>query len=212
MPLVNILLVDDHAIVRAGFLRLLDTDFPGAAIVEAANGQEAMAHARARRWDIVILDISMPGRSGLEVLKEMHELHQDVPVLVMTMYSEEQYALRALRSGAAGYLTKGSAPAELIKAIRKVLEGGKYVSDSLAQRLASTLTQKDGSPLHDSLSDRELQVLRMLAGGKTVKEIGADLFLSDKTVSTYRARLLQKMDMRTTAELIRYAIRANLID
>jgi two-component system invasion response regulator UvrY len=210
---MRILLVDDHAIVRDGFRRILADAFPDLTCGEAGNAEQALELVRNDKWDVIVLDISMPGRGGLEALKDIQLLRPEVPVLMMTMYPEDQYALRALRSGASGYITKGSAPDDVVEAVKKVLAGGKYVSPTLAEHLATRLVSPDtGRPRHESLSDRELQVLRMLAKGMTVKEIGFDLHLSEKTISTYRTRVLEKMNLRTTAELMRYAIRADLVD
>ncbi|MDB4937018.1 MAG: response regulator with a DNA-binding domain [Labilithrix sp.] len=209
---MKILLVEDHAIVREGFRRILSEDITGACIGEAASSAEALDRVRAEAWDVVILDISLPGRSGLETLKDIHALRSGLPVLIMTMYGEDQYALRAFRAGAAGYVTKGSSPEDLVAAVQKVASGGKYVTPTVAEKLAARLSDDGGRPLHESLSDRELQVLRMFGDGKTVKEIGVDLALSVKTVSTYRTRILEKMGMRTTAQLVRYAVGAGLVD
>ncbi len=209
---MKILLVDDHPIVRDGLRRIILDELAGCEVGEASSAKEAVEEVRKASWDLVILDISMPGGGGLEALKEMRAVRADVPVLVMTMYPEDQYALRAFREGAAGYITKGSANDDLVRAIHKVAGGGKYVSGKLAEQLACNLSSGAGAPLHEQLSNRELQVLRMMAGGKAVKEIGHELGLSEKTISTYRTRLLEKMNMRTTAELIRYSIRANLVD
>lgn len=209
---MRVLLVDDHPMVRAGVRSLLEDELPGVEVAEAGNGPEALERVRTADWDVVVLDLSLPGRSGLEVLKELRALRPRLPVLVMTMYAEDQYALRALRAGASGYLTKGSEPSELLQALRKVGAGGRYVSPALAEHLAVRLASEQGVPLHETLSDRELQVLRMLALGKSVKDIGVELGLSEKTISTYRTRILEKLSLATTADLIRYAIRANLVD
>lgn len=209
---MKILHVEDHAIVREGFRRVLEDVFPDMEYGSAGNGPEAVAQVRAQDWDVVVLDISLPGRGGLDILKDIREVRPRLQVLMMTMYPEDQYALRAFRAGASGYVNKGSPPEELVEAVKKVAEGGKYVSRTLAEHLASNLVTDTGKPLHESLSDRELQVLQRLGAGKTVKEIGFELFLSEKTVSTYRTRLLEKMGMKTTAELVRYAIRCNLVD
>jgi DNA-binding NarL/FixJ family response regulator len=209
---MRILLVEDHAIVREGFRRILADTFDNLVCGEAGTGPEALAQVRGGTWDVVVLDISLPGRGGLEILKDIREVRPRLPVLMMTMYPEDQYALRAFRAGASGYITKGSPPDEVVEAVKKVAGGGKYVSATLAEHLAGNLMSDTGRPKHEALSDRELQVLRMIGAGKTVKEIGFDLHLSEKTVSTYRTRLLEKMAMRTTAELVRYAIRSNLVD
>ncbi|RPI50405.1 MAG: DNA-binding response regulator, partial [Chloroflexi bacterium] len=167
---------------------------------------------RAETWDVVVLDISMPDRSGLDILKQIRSERPKLPVLVLSMYSEDQYAIRVLKAGASGYLTKDSAADELVKAIRKVVSGGRYVSPLLAEKLAFEIGDDSSRLPHEALSDREFQVLRMIAAGKSVKEIAAELSLSVKTVSTYRARLLEKMNLGTNAELIHYAIQNNLID
>jgi two-component system invasion response regulator UvrY len=209
---VRILLVEDHAIVRQGLRRILADVYPDLECAEASTGIEAVQQVQASPWDLIVCDISMPGRSGLEILKDIHDLRPEVPVLMMTMYAEDQYALRAFRAGAAGYITKDSPPDEMIEAVKKVLSGGKYVSRSLAEHLATSLVTDTERPPHETLSDRELQVLRMLASGMTVKEIGFELHLSEKTISTYRTRILEKLRLRTTSEIMRYAIKANLID
>jgi DNA-binding NarL/FixJ family response regulator len=211
-PPLSVLLVDDHALVRRGLRELLADEFPGAVFTEAGSGPEAVEKIRNTVFTLVVLDLSIPGRDGLDVLKEFHERLPKLPILMLSVYAEEQYALRALRAGAAGYITKESAPEELSKAIRKVLSGGRYISPSLAERLATTLAGDTCRPLHESLSDRELQVLRMVAGGESIKQIGVLLALSEKTISTYRTRILEKMDMKTTANLIRYALRAGLVE
>jgi two-component system invasion response regulator UvrY len=206
------LLVDDHALLRRGLRELLGEEFPGAEFDEAASGPLAIEQVKKTPFSLLVLDLAIPGRDGLDVLKEVHQLIPRMPVLVLSVHAEEQYAIRALRAGAVGYITKESAPEELCKAVRRVLEGGKYVSASLAEKLATNLSTHDGSPLHESLSDRELQVLRMLAFGKSVKDIGGELALSEKTISTYRARLLEKMTMKTNADVMRYALRAGLVE
>lgn len=209
--MIRILIADDHAIVRRGLKQIL-TEIPGvAAIDEAANGQEVLAMVNKEDYDLVLLDISMPARSGLDVLKQLRAERPGVSVLMLSMHPEEQYAVRALKAGAAGYLTKESAPDELIMAARKILAGGRYVSASLAERLAYDLDRPSDKPLHETLSDREFQILCMIASGRTVKEIGKDLALSVKTVSTYRARILAKMRFKNNAEITRYAIENGLL-
>lgn len=209
--MIRILIADDHAIVRRGLKQIL-TEIPGvAAIDEAANGQEVLAMVNKEDYALVLLDISMPGRSGLDVLKQLRAERPGVSVLMLSMHPEEQYAVRALKAGAAGYLTKESAPDELIMAARKILAGGRYVSASLAERLAYDLDRPSDKPPHEILSDREFQILRMIASGKTVKEIGEGLALSVKTVSTYRARILAKMRLKNNAEITRYAIENGLL-
>ena len=179
---------------------------------EAINGQEVLDKVRAEAWDVVILDISMPDCSGLDILKQLKSERPKLPVLVLSMHSEDQYAVRALKAGASGYLTKDSAPDELVKAIRKVVSGGRYVGSCLAERLAFEIGADSSKLPHETLSDREFQVLRLIASGKSVTEIAAELYLSSKTVSTYRVRLLQKMNLKTNAELMHYAMQNRLVD
>lgn len=206
----KILIVDDHEVVRAGVMRILDQ--PGMAFGEASNAAQALQKLRDEDWDLVVLDLSLADRNGLELLKEVKQTSHKLPVLVLTMHSEDQYARRAFRAGAAGYITKDSSREELVKAVNKVIDGGKYVNSTTAERLALDLERDAQFPLHHALSDREFEVLRLLASGKTVGEIAGMLDLSDKTVSTYRARILEKMGMKTNAEIIHYAIRNNLVD
>jgi two-component system, NarL family, invasion response regulator UvrY len=210
--MIRVLIADDHAVVRQGLKQILG-DTPEMVVAgEAANGQEVLDRVRAETWDVVVLDISMPDRSGLDILKQLRSERPKLPVLVLSMYSEDQYALRVLSAGASGYLTKDSAPDELVKAIRKVVSGGRYVSAFLAEKLAFEIGADSNKLPHETLSDREFQVLRLIAAGNSVTEIAAELYLSPKTVSTYRARLLQKMNLTTNAELIHYAIQNHLID
>jgi len=179
---------------------------------EAQNSQEVLELVRKKSWDIVVLDITMPGRGGLDVLKELKELHPKLPILILSMHPEDQYAVRALKAGASGYMTKESAQDELVKAIRKILQGGKYVSPTLAEKLAFNLEVRTEKPLHETLSDREYQVMLMIASGKTVSRIAEELALSAKTIDTYRTRILEKMKMKTNAELMKYAIRNKLVE
>jgi two-component system invasion response regulator UvrY len=209
--MIRLLIGDDHAVVRKGMKQILAETRDIVVADEAGNGREVLDKVRKDDFDMVLLDISMPGRDGLEVLKELKNLRPKLPVLMLSMYPEEQYAVRSLRSGASGYLTKDSAPDELIAAIRKVSSGGKYVSVSLAEKLAHKLGAGEERPLHEELSDREYQVMCMIASGKTVKEIGEQLSLSVKTVSTYRSRILAKMRMKGNADLTRYAIENRLV-
>jgi two-component system invasion response regulator UvrY len=206
------LLVDDHAIVRRGIRELLSEAFPDAVFEEAATGEDAVGMVHGSEYDVVILDIGMPRRGGMDALKELQAARPTMPVLMLSHHTEEQYAVRALRAGAAGYVSKECAADELVKATRKALAGGKYVSEALAEKLAMGLTADSNRRLDELLSDRELQVLRMLALGRAVKEIAAELSLSEKTVSTYRARILEKMNMKSNAELMRYALRVGLVD
>jgi two-component system, NarL family, invasion response regulator UvrY len=210
--MTRILLVDDHAVVRRGVRDILTESLGKVSFGEAAMPSEAIEKLQAEDWDVVVLDISLPGRGGLDALREIKRLRPAVPVLVLSMHAEDHYALRALRAGAAGYVNKDSAAEDLSGAVRKVLAGGTHVSVRLAETLAKSLRTDTSRPAHERLSDRELEVLRALAAGKTVKEIGVDLSLSEKTVSTYRTRLLEKMQMRTNAELIQYALREGLVD
>lgn len=209
---MKILIADDHPVVRKGLKETLGEAFSAITFGEAKTAQEALESVRQQNWDVVILDISMPGKSGLDVLGDMHRLRPKLPILFLSMHPEGQYARRALRAGAAGYLTKESVPDELRDAVRRVQSGRRYVSATLAEQLAFDLRRESDLPAHELLSDREFQVLRMLASGKTVKQIADEIALSVKTVSTYRARILQKTGMNTTAELIRYAIEARLVD
>lgn len=210
--MLKILIADDHSIVRQGLRQIL-ADLPDRIILdEASNGAEVLKKLRVRHFDVLILDISMPGMSGLDVLKQIKSERSDVNVLMLSMHPEEQYAIRALKAGADGYLTKESAPEELIAAIKKVSLGRKYVTASLAEKLAFDLAEGSERSLHETLSDREFQVLRLIASGKTVKEISHVMFLSVKTISTYRSRILDKMVMKTNAELTHYAIKNGLIE
>lgn len=210
--MIRILIVDDHAIVRQG-LRQVIADAPGLRVTgEAAGGQEALELARQRAFDVAIVDISMPGRGGLEVLKDLKAEHPGLALMVLSMHAEEQYAIRCLRDGASAYLTKGSDPEELVRAIRAVAAGRRYVTPSIAERLAERLDQAAGRPPHEALSDRELQVLVLIGKGRSVGDIATELRLSVKTVSTYRSRLLEKMGMGSTAQLIRYAVQNGLAD
>jgi len=208
----RILIVDDHEVVRRGTRQVLAEGFPGAAFGEAASAPEATAALGAQAWDLLILDINIPGRSGLEVLEEVQRLWPKLPVLVLSAYPEEEFAVRCLRLGAAGYLTKNSASDELVAASRKALEGGKYVTAALAERLAAVLGGDVRSEPHEALSGRELQVLRLVATGHTLKEIAAELHLSEKTIATYRARISEKLGVSTNVELTRYALQHRLVD
>ncbi len=210
--MIKILIADDHAIVRRGLKQIL-TETPDMIVAgEAYNGQDLLEKMRSDQWDVVVLDISMPGRGGLDILKQLKSERPKLPVLMLTIHPEDQYAVRVLRAGASGYLTKESAPDHLVEAIRKVARGGKYISPHLAERLAFSLESISERPPHEMLSDREFQVLRLIASGKTVKEVGEELSLSVKTISTYRTRILEKMRMKNNAELTHYAIQQKLVD
>ena len=210
--MLKILIADDHPIVRKGLRQILSEESDIGEVGEAQNSQEVLELVRKKSWDIVVLDITMPGRGGLDVLKELKELHPKLPILILSMHPEDQYAVRALKAGASGYMTKESAQDELVKAIRKILQGGKYVSPSLAEKLAFNLEVRTEKPPHETLSDREYQVMLMIASGKTVSRIAEELALSAKTIDTYRTRILEKMKMKTNAELMKYAIRNKLVE
>ena len=207
---MNILLVDDHAIVRVGLKQMLADAFERIEITEVGTGQEALAKAQASSWDLVVLDINLPDTNGLDVLKKLKAIQATLPVVVLSFHPEEQYAVRALKGGASAYVTKDSAPQELAAAIKTVLDGRQYVTPSLAERLEAMPLQAAGKPLHTLLSDRELQVLSMIGSGKSVTEIALALELSVKTVSTYRMRLLSKLQLKTTSALIRYVLTHHL--
>src|SRR5215471_3308641 len=209
---MKILLTDDHAVVRQGLKLILADRFKRAEFGEARNAQEAIARAAKEKWDVAVLDVTMPGRSGLEVLKEMRRLRPKMPVLILSMHPEDQFAVRMLKAGAAGYLTKESAGEELVGAIRKVVGGGRFISSSLAERMASYLDIDVQKAPHERLSDQEFLVLRMIASGKTVSQIGRELSLSVKTISTYRTRILKKMELKTNSQLTHYAIRNHLVE
>ncbi|MGH7946529.1 MAG: response regulator [Opitutaceae bacterium] len=208
---MKILITDDHAVVRQGLKQILLEEFTRAEFGEATNAQEAIDRVWKEHWDVVVLDITMPGRSGLEVLKEIKKSRPKLPVLVLSMHPEDQFAVRILKIGASGYMTKESAPNELVGAVRKVIAGGRYVSPSLAEKMASYLAIDVHTPPHERLSDREFLVLRLIASGKTPTAIAKELALSVKTISTYRMRILEKMNMANNAELTHYAIQNQLV-
>lgn len=210
--MIRVLIVDDHPVVRRGLKEILVRELEGIVCGEAKDAQEVFARMQSEHWDLVILDITMPGRSGLEVLRDLKKLRPKLPVLVVSMHAEDQYGKRTLRAGASGYMNKESAPDELIKAVKKVLAGGRYVSPGLAEHLALHLTADVRRDVHETLSHREFEVLRMIAMGKTVSQIAEELHLRASTVSTYRARILEKMNMTTTAELMHYALHNHLLD
>jgi DNA-binding NarL/FixJ family response regulator len=208
---IRLLVVDDHAVVRSGIRHVIQETADIVVTDEAGGGAEALEKAAAQQFDVILLDIAMPGRGGLEVLKELRLQGIASAVLILSIYPEEQYAVRALRNGAAGYLTKESAPEELIVAIRKVAAGKKYVSATLAERLATTVATPAGGQGHEQLSDREYQIMCMMASGKTQSQIAEELSLSIKTIGTYRSRILAKMDLKNNAEITRYAIENKLV-
>lgn len=209
--MIRVIIADDHAVVRAG-LRQIVSEATGMTVVgEAADGDRVLDATSRNECDVVVLDLAMPGKDGLETLKALHASHPHLPVLILSVYPEEQYAVRLLRAGAAGYLTKESAPDELVAAIRKVAGGGHYVSASLGEQLAVMVGVGSERPLHEALSDREFKVMVSLASGKTVSEVADELCLSVKTVSTYRVRALEKMRMRTNAEFSYYALKQGLL-
>ncbi|MBE0645831.1 MAG: response regulator transcription factor [Bacteroidetes bacterium] len=210
--MIRILLADDHVLFREGLKQILGKHKELRVLDEAGSGTEALEKIFSKRYDVVILDISMPGRGGLDILGEIKKEHPDLPVLILSMHPEDQYAVRVLRAGAAGYLTKESAASELITAIHKVASGGRYISPSVAERLADAVVVDHQEAPHQTLSNREYQVMRMLASGKTLKEIAEDLFLSEKTITTYRARILEKMKLRNNVDLSHYAIKHKLLD
>jgi two-component system, NarL family, invasion response regulator UvrY len=209
---MKILITDDHAVVRQGLKQILAAEFKKAEFGEAGSAQESLKRVSENHWDVVILDVTMPGRSGLEALKDIKQIRPKLPVLILSMHPEDQFAVRMLKAGASGYMTKESAPEELVGAVRKVISGGRYVSPALAEKMASYLAIDVQTPPHERLSDREFLVLRMIASGKTVGTIAKELSLSVKTISTYRTRILEKTSMTNNAELTHYAIQNHLVE
>ena len=210
--MLRILIADDHTLFRKGLQHIL-SEYPDPVVTdEASNGQEVLDKIWHNDYDMVLLDITMPGMTGLEALKQLKNDRPKLPVLVLSMHPEEQYAVRVIRAGASGYLRKESAPDELITAIQRISAGRKYITSSLAERLADDVEPAAGKPLHDTLSDREFEVFRMIAEGKTITQIAEALFLNARTISTYRSRILEKMQMKTNAELIHYAIKHQILD
>ena len=210
--MIEILLVDDHAIVREGIRRIID-DTTGITIsAEAPTGQEALELIWKNKYDLVILDISMPGKNGLQTLKEIKKYDAKLPILMLSMHAEEQYAMRAIKAGASGYITKESASDQLVSAIRKIYDGKKYISQEVAELLVTDIYYDDEKQPHEYLSDREFEIFKLIIHGNSAKIIAANLSISDKTVSTYRSRILKKMDMRSTADLVHYAIENNISD
>jgi len=210
--MIKIIIADDHEIVRAGLKQII-ADHPDMQVTgEASKGNELLEKIREHDYDVILLDIHMPGRNGLEILKQIKDEKKDIPVLVLTMYPEDKYAVRAIKAGASGYLTKVTVSEELIEAIKKVYKGGKYISLSLAETLANSIACDSEKLPHDHLSDREFQVLCMIASGKTISEISEELCLSVKTISTYRKRILEKMNLKNNAELTHYGIKNRLVN
>jgi len=208
--MIRVIAVDDHPIVRHGLKRIIAAERDMEVVGEAENAREALRVVRRTACDAVVLDIALPDASGFELLGRLKSERPTLPVLIMSIHDERHYALRAIKAGASGYLMKSAIPEELVRAIRRIAGGGKYISPSLAERLASGLVSPDKS-LHEKLSDREFQIMRLISSGKSLKEIGAALFISEKTVSSHRARILEKMDMQTNADLTRYALEHRLV-
>lgn len=208
---MNILIADDHTIVRKGIKQIIMEEFIEAVIEEVADGNEMLHKIRSEKFDIVISDISMPGRSGLESLKQVKEEFPKLPVLILSMHSEDQYAIRVLKAGASGYLTKDSAPEELVKAVKQIISTGRYISPAVADKLAENINQNSTEELHESLSDREFEVLKMIGSGKTVSEIAQILSLSVNTISTYRVRILEKTKLHSNSEVMHYVLENKLI-
>jgi two-component system invasion response regulator UvrY len=210
-PMLRVLIVDDHAIVRRGLRALLSDEFHGAAVGEASDARQAMEQLRKKAWDVALLDITLPGKSGLDLLKELKAEWPRLPVLVLSGHPEDQFAVRVLKAGAEGYMSKESVPEELARAVRKILAGGRYVSPALAEKLALGVRKDFTRTPHETLSDREYAVMSRIGLGKTVTQIGEELSLSAKTISTYRARVLEKLGVRNSAEIVQYAIRNGLV-
>ena len=208
---VRILVVDDHFVVRQGLKMIIAECYPGATFGDASNAQEALDLTAKQSWDVVLLDVSMPGRNGLDVLKDLRQNFPKLPVIVISMHPEEQFALRVIKLGAASYIRKDSAGQELLKGVEAALRGRRYITQSLATKLAESLERGQDGPLHTTLSDREYQVLCLLGAGKTVKEAAAELSLSVKTISTYRTRVLEKMNMKNNSQLMMYVVEHGLV-
>jgi len=210
--MIRILIADDHSLIREGFKKFIDREVDMAVVGEAQNAAQVYEFLENNECDVIVLDINMPGKSGMDLLAELKELNLNIKILILSMHPEDRFAVRALKLGASGYLTKESAPEELIKAIQKIHSGGKYVSQNLAEKLASDLDEAGDQAPHEKLSDREYQVLCLLGAGKTAQEISEKLCISLSTVNTYRSRVLEKMNLSSNAEIIRYAIKNNLVD
>jgi two-component system invasion response regulator UvrY len=209
--MIRILVADDHSVVRKGLKLILEEGFPGAEVVEVADAEAIIEKVLHQKWDVVISDLSMPGRTGLDALQQIKQIDSKIPVLILSIHPENQYAMRALKSGAAGYLSKDMAPEELVKAVQKVMSGKKYITPTIAEKLVTIFNEDDNKLPHETLSDREFEVLKLLASGKSVSEIADSMYLSVTTVSTYRTRILQKIGLRNNAELTLYAIENKLI-
>lgn len=209
--MIKILIADDHSVVRKGLRQILMEGFPASIIEEVGDAEEMISKVIHEQWDVIISDLSMPGRSGLEALQQIKQINPKIPVLILSIHPEEQYAIRVLKAGASGYLSKDMAPEELVKAVEKVMLGKKYITASIAEKLASMFDQGGEKYPHENLSDREFIVLKMLAKGKTVSEIAESLFLSVTTVSTYRSRIMTKMNLKNNSDLILYCIENKLI-
>lgn len=209
--MIRVLIADDHTVVRRGLKQILLEGFPTAHIEEVPDAEELVKKILQGEWDVVISDLSMPGRSGLEALQQIKQIQPKLPVLILSIHPEDQYAIRVLKAGAAGYLSKDMAPDELVNAVQRVMLGKKYITPSIAEKLASVLDQDSSKALHEYLSDREFSVLKLLAAGKSVSEIAESLFLSVTTVSTYRTRIMTKMNMKSNADLTLYAVENKLL-
>ena len=210
--MIKILIVDDHVIVREGIKRIINDTKDIKIVSEAANGHDAMELISKNKYDLILLDISMPGENGLQTLKLIKKHNNKIPVLMLSMHSEEQYAMRSIKAGASGYLTKDTASSQLVTAIRKINNGRKFISKEVAELLATNLYHEDEKEPHEHLSDREFEILKMIASGGTVKSIAEELSISPKTVSTYRTRILDKLSMRNNSDIIHYVIDYNLTD
>jgi len=208
---MRVLLVDDHAIVRTGLKQILQAESDKYEVGEASDRNSALEALRQNKWDAVVLDINLPGRNGIEILKEVKRIWPELPVLILSMHSEDEYAIRAMKSGAAGYLTKETAAESLVEALEKVVTGGKYITPAVAEKLVDIMHSDQGELAHESLSDREFEVLRGLAEGNSVSQIADNLHLSVKTISTYRTRLIKKLGVSNNLEIIRYAMRHGII-
>lgn len=209
--MLKILIADDHPVVRQGVKQILTEELQLKQFGEARNAREVLENVSKKKWDILILDINLPDMNGLEILRQLKKVHPDLPVLVLTVFDEDQIAIRVLKAGASGFVTKETMPNELIAAVKKIHSGGKYVSPSLAEKLVFNIYAEDEKPVHHKLSNREYQVICLIAAGKSVKQIADELYLSIQTIRTYRTRILEKMEMNTDAELIHYAIQHGLI-